>query len=115
MRIVPYETAEQHYDRLEHEWLESRAVGNCEDCSYWWQVIADENVIDSVMFTIGWACRKSPDVERTWDSVLTQIRSEIKCAIESHGHCEARDFFPLGDTPAEGCEDWMPLTGVIGR
>lgn len=106
-------TAEQVYERMEREWLESRKRGRCEDCAMWTRVIADDNIVESVMFTIGWSCRKSPDVERTWDSVLAQIRSEIKYAIESHGHCNACDFFPLEDTPADGCDDWLPLPGVV--
>lgn len=106
----PHVLADAYYSRLEREWLEARAFSRCEDCACYHQTHAGGQEVESVMSTIAHLCRKSPDVERTWDSVLGDIRDAVECAIECHGWCSAYKQHCYGDDSCDDCDEFVPFT-----
>jgi len=105
-------TAEQTYDRMEREWLASRAVGSCEDCAMFTGVEAGLEEADHVMTIVSHMCRKRQDVELEWSTVLAYVKNSVLMAIESRGYCHEYGTMVCGAHEAAECDGWVPLEGV---
>lgn len=93
---------------LQEEWEESRRGMRCEDCA---RCVHPYDVIDGrwgkwaadtvLQLTRPWEC-----VERSAESIATEIAYIVKHAQEDVCWCEAYGQFVKGSEPADECDEW---------